>query len=64
MHKNRISVHTIFALLEKDRRLEVLNYFAIIITHKTLIISSAFILLWVKSKPSRKIEPVNKAFLF
>ena len=32
MHKNRISVHTIFALLEKDRRLEVLNYFAIIIT--------------------------------
>ena len=44
MHKNRISVHIIFALLEKDCRLEVLHYFAIIITHKTLIISFAFIL--------------------
>ena len=43
MHKNRISVHIIFALLEKDCRLEVLHYFAIIITHKTLIISFAFI---------------------
>ena len=37
MHKNRISVHIIFALLEKDRRLEVLNYFAIITTHKTRV---------------------------